>query len=158
MPTFHLTCGLPGAGKTTLARQLERKHGALRLTTDEWLLRLFGDDITAAENEQFRARLEGLLLDLAVQALQRGVDVVLDFGVWSRSEREEFRARAAAVGARTELHFLDVPLDELLARLQVRNRTQSAGTFRISEAQLRLWATWFERPDADELPPREPAD
>jgi predicted kinase len=156
MPTLHLTCGLPGAGKTTLARQLERQHGALRLTTDEWLVRLFGADITMAENELFRGRLEGLLLDTAVRALELGVDVVLDFGVWSRSEREEFRARAAAAGARSELHYLDVPLDELLARLAIRNEHEPAGTFRIREHQLRLWATWFEAPSPDELQSREP--
>ena len=31
-----LTCGLPGAGKTTLARRLAVEHGAVRLTKDEW--------------------------------------------------------------------------------------------------------------------------
>jgi hypothetical protein len=32
-----LTCGLPGAGKTTLATQLASKRSAVRLTKDEWL-------------------------------------------------------------------------------------------------------------------------
>ena len=156
MPTLHLTCGLPGAGKTTLARQIEREHNALRLTTDEWLVRIFGDDMTMAENETYRPQLEyHLFPDLAVRALELGVNVVLDFGVWARSEREDFRGRASAVGARSELHFLDVPIDELLRRLEVRNKTQPAATFRITEEQLRLWATWFERPDVDELLPRE---
>jgi Predicted kinase len=36
MPTLHLMVGLPCSGKTTLARQLEHKYSALRLTTDEW--------------------------------------------------------------------------------------------------------------------------
>lgn len=157
MPTLHLTCGLPGAGKTTLARQLEEQHRAIRLTTDEWLLRLFGDNITMAENEQFRATLEReLLLDLAMRVLELGIDVILDFGVWSRAEREEFRDRAATVGARSELHVLNVPLDELLTRLALRNREQQAATFRISEEQLLLWASAFEAPAEDELLPREP--
>ena len=33
-----LTCGLPGAGKTTLATELSAERGALRLTQDEWLI------------------------------------------------------------------------------------------------------------------------
>lgn len=37
MPTLFLMCGLPGSGKTTLAKQLERERSALRLTPDEWL-------------------------------------------------------------------------------------------------------------------------
>ena len=32
-----LTCGLPGAGKTALARQLAADRSAVRLTKDEWL-------------------------------------------------------------------------------------------------------------------------
>jgi predicted kinase len=42
--TLHLMVGLPCSGKTTLARQLETKYSALRLTTDEWHIRLFGYD------------------------------------------------------------------------------------------------------------------
>jgi adenylate kinase family enzyme len=32
-----LTCGLPGAGKTALARRLAADRSAARLTKDEWL-------------------------------------------------------------------------------------------------------------------------
>lgn len=35
-----LTCGLPAAGKTTIARQLAADRSALRLTQDEWLIAL----------------------------------------------------------------------------------------------------------------------
>ncbi|WP_012692376.1 AAA family ATPase [Deinococcus deserti] len=41
-PALHLLVGLPGAGKTTLARELETQYAALRLTPDEWMLPLFG--------------------------------------------------------------------------------------------------------------------
>jgi len=32
---LHLICGLPGSGKTTLAKKLEREHTAIRLCPDE---------------------------------------------------------------------------------------------------------------------------
>lgn len=35
-----LTCGLPGAGKTSLARRLAAERGAVRLTKDDWLVAL----------------------------------------------------------------------------------------------------------------------
>ena len=67
--------GLPFSGKTTLARELEAEHAALRLTTDEWHIRLFGDDFGDADDpghERHNSRhgaLESLLWDVAAQAL-----------------------------------------------------------------------------------------
>jgi predicted kinase len=153
--TLHLTCGLPCAGKTTLARQIEA-GGALRLTADEWIIRLHGDHPKTGRDQAIRGSVEGALLDLAMRVLALGVDVVLDFGVWTRAEREAFRGRAAAIGARSELHLLDVPEDVLFARLAARNADLPPGTYAADEDEMRLWATWFERPDEDELQPREP--
>jgi predicted kinase len=149
-------CGMPCSGKTTLAKQLERDAPAVRLTTDEWLMRLLDSEPSDHPDAPIRDRLEALLLDLAMRLLSMSVDVVLDFGVWSRSEREDFRARAAAVGARSELHFLNVSLNDLLARLPARNANLPPGTYRIEPEQMRLWWTWFEPPAAEELLPREP--
>lgn len=65
-PTLHLLIGLPGSGKTTLARRLEAEHAALRLTPDEWMLLLFG----AGESEGKRWVLESeLLWGVAARAL-----------------------------------------------------------------------------------------
>ena len=36
-PTLVLMCGLPGAGKSTLARKIERERSIVRLRTDEWM-------------------------------------------------------------------------------------------------------------------------
>ncbi len=74
-----------------------------------------------------------MLWDVAARALGLGGDVILDFGVWSRSEREDFRARAAQLGAASELHYLDVSEAVLLARLRARNAQPPPGTFVISE-------------------------
>jgi predicted kinase len=151
-----LICGLPCAGKTTLAKRIERERSALRLTPDEWIARLFGAEISTEALDAARDPVEAALWDLAARVLGLGVDVILDFGFWSRQEREEFRARAAALGARIEVHFLDVPEEILLKRLAARNAQPPPGTFAIDEARLMLWARDFEPPGADELRPRDP--
>jgi predicted kinase len=76
--------------------------------------------------------------------------VVLDFGLWSRAERDDFRARAAALGARTVICFLDVSHAELSARLAARNANLPTGTFHVSQEQLDLWWSWFEAPTRQE--------
>ena len=41
-PVLVLTVGLPGAGKTTVARRLAAELPAVRLTPDDWMKPLFG--------------------------------------------------------------------------------------------------------------------
>ncbi len=155
MPTLYLTCGLPGSGKTTLAKRIERSRNALRLTADEWLFVLFGPDpelpkIKGAPSPQ-RNTVEALQWGVAARALALGIDVVIDWGVWSRQERDDYRARAAVLGARVILCFVDAPLAELARRLQARNANLPPGAFKIDAHDLELWSTWFERPTDDEL-------
>jgi predicted kinase len=47
-PTLYVMVGLPGAGKTTYARHLEAEKQVLRLTPDEWMIPLFGRELTGS--------------------------------------------------------------------------------------------------------------
>ena len=151
-PTLFLTCGLPGSGKSTLATRLEQEVPALRLTADEWLHELY-PTITTAEAEEgaLRSRVEPLQWKLALRALQLGCDVVLDWGLWSREERDLYRTGARDAGARVVLCLLDPPVDELWARLSRRNADRPFGAFEITKEALLRWAKLFQRPTAEEL-------
>ena len=81
--------------------------------------------------------------------------MILDFGFWERDEREDFRLRAKQLGAGSEVHFLDVPEDELLRRLEERNSRPSPESFLISEEAMKPWIAFFQRPTPDELERRE---
>ncbi len=139
MATLHLMVGLPCSGKTTLARRLESEKAALRLTADEWQLRLFGQDAEEPEHDARHTLIETMLWDIASRALALGTNVILDFGFWAREEREDFRLRAKQLGASSEVHFLDVPEDELMRRLAVRNAQPSQESFHIPEAMMKPW-------------------
>ena len=151
-PTLYLTCGLPGSGKTTLAKRLELEAPALRLTADDWLHDLYPGISTAeAENGPYRRRVERLQWMIAVRALELGGAVVLDWGVWGREERDLYRTGARDIGARVVLCLLDPPIDELWNRLSRRNTDRPFGAFDIPKASLVRWSHQFERPTAEEL-------
>lgn len=147
MPTLYLICGLPGSGKTTLARQLEVEKRALRLTPDEWMARIVGDGY----DEQKRAEVESIQWEIAARVLSLGMNVILDFGFWGRDERDEYRARAHTLGARTEVRFLNVSKEELLKRLSERNSSGQKDVFQVTEQQLDSWLQLFQPPTPDEL-------
>jgi hypothetical protein len=77
----YLIVGLPGAGKTTYAKELEINAPALRLTPDEWQIVLFGDQNPPDK----RDLVEGKLVQLGMRAAELGINVVFDFGFWART-------------------------------------------------------------------------
>jgi predicted kinase len=127
---LYLTVGLPGAGKTTLARRIADTEGILRLTPDEWMAPLFND----SDGDGRRDILEGRMIWVAHEVLRSKAAVVLDFGCWSPDERYAIRVIAESVGARFDLRH--VSLEEAERRARARSRWESAPgtTFPMSDA------------------------
>jgi predicted kinase len=147
--------GLPCSGKTTLARKLEHELSALRLTTDEWHIQLFGQDAEDPEHDARHTLIEMMLWKVASRALELGTNVILDFGFWAREEREDYRFRAKELGASSEVHFLDIPTGELMRRLKARNSQSLPVSFYIPEEMMKPWIAIFQRPTPDELERRD---
>ena len=143
-PRLVLLCGLPASGKTTLARQLAASYDAVRLNPDEWEAALDVDPF----DEGFQTRLEAAFWELAQRLLVLGTSVVLEWGFWARSERDEKREAARTLGVAVELRFLDVPYEELVRRVVARG---AAGGIAITEGHMERYRSSFEPPTDDEL-------
>ena len=96
------------------------------LCPDEWLAALCGP-ARSKQLDNLRGPVEALQRDVAARALELGVYVVLENGFWSRAERDDYRAWAHSVGARVELHYLDVSRHELWSHLARRNAALPLG-------------------------------
>ena len=111
-----LICGLPGAGKTTLAKQMADELSGIRFCPDEWM-----EDLgVSLWNTAFREKLETRLWLLGKELLQLEQTVILEYGFWGRSERDEKLREARTLGASVELHFLDTPIETIKERLATR--------------------------------------
>lgn len=67
-------------------------------------------------------RCEAQKWQIAEQLIQNGIDIVFDLGFGAREQRQYYRDRILAPGAKAFIHFLDVPTD--MRREQVRRRNQ----------------------------------
>ena len=149
--TLHFLCGKAGAGKSTLAQRLAATEGALLISEDVWLARLFGEEMATFDDYRERAlRLRTVAGPLVVDLLRTGVPVVLDFPANTRSARAWFRSLFEAAGASHVLHFIDTPDEECLARIGVRNRERPEGSHHLSEADFAHISSFFEPPEAGE--------
>jgi predicted kinase len=145
--TLFLMVGLPGAGKTTRARELALVHDALRLTPDEWHLLLLGTSLRA---DGKRDVLEAQMISIALRTLRLGTSVVLDFGLWGRDERSALRWLAGEAGASCQIVYLPVDLDVQLARIANREDRTAAEYFPMPKADVVRWRAQFQVPDAAE--------
>jgi predicted kinase len=132
MATAHLLHGYLGVGKTTLARHLEHELPAVRFTHDEWMTRLYGDDpdVERAEFEDMCRRVHAQMEPVWSRCLQLGLDVVLDFGLWSRQERDALRAKIVALGVLARLYRVTCSDSVAWQRIEKRN-TELSGDFLI---------------------------
>ncbi len=145
--TVYLIVGLPGAGTTTRAKELEKSASALRLTPDEWQILLFGDQNPPDK----RDLVEGKLVQLGMRAAELGINVVFDFGFWSTDERSALRWIAGAVGARCHVVYLPIDPDEQRRRVTARFVATPDYTFPMSDVELERWRARFQAPDDEEL-------
>jgi predicted kinase len=148
-PRLVLLCGLPASGKTTLAGEIADAYGAVRLNPDEWELALGVDPFDA----EFQGRLEAEFSRLTERLLALGTSVILDWGFWARSERDEKRDLGRSLGAAVELRFLDVPYEELVRRVEDR---RADGGLAITESHMEAYRGIFQPPTADELASYDP--
>jgi hypothetical protein len=71
-----IVCGLPGAGKTTYGKALERRLPSVRLCPDEWMDALSID----LYDETSRGRIEALQSTLGKRLLELGLIVIIEWG------------------------------------------------------------------------------
>jgi predicted kinase len=138
-----IVCGLPGSGKTTLAKSLAEQHDGTIYSADDWMDALGIDLWDSAK----RDAIEGLQWHQAQDLLRLGGTAIIEWGTWARSERDTLRDGARALGASGELIFLDLPPETLFERISARGRENPP----ITLEQLREFSAAIERPTAEEF-------
>jgi predicted kinase len=138
-----IVCGLPGSGKTTLAKSLESGLRAVRFSPDEWMETL----TLNLWDEEWRGKIEALQWKLGQELLALGLKVIIEWGTWGRSERDTLRLQARALGAAVELHYVSAPADVLFDRIQRRGIEKPP----IDRDAVSRWFEIFQAPTSEEM-------
>ncbi|WP_435271985.1 AAA family ATPase [Streptomyces parvulus] len=151
-PVVYLLVGLTGSGKTTYAKQRLVPTGAVRLSVDEEVHSRHGRyGVDYAEHEYFSLE-EPVVAEIRERLaalVAAGQDVVLDHGLWLRPAREEWKKLVKSAGGRWRLLYFPVPREELLRRLNERNRRDDANALAVSPSALDDFYARFDPPEGE---------
>lgn len=141
-------CGKICAGKSTLARRLRDELPAVILNTDELTLAFpFDHDETYPVIKRY-------VMDKAVQIARAGANVVLDFGFWSRADRNEAKAFFAEAGVELEWRYVSVTDEEWRRNIAARNERVLSGeenSYFVDEGLAEKCLRLFDEPEPTEL-------
>ncbi|MDT5013569.1 MAG: hypothetical protein QOH57_5186 [Mycobacterium sp.] len=141
-------CGPAGAGKSTVARQLEAE-GMTRLSVDQeaWRRGVRSMPLPPQLLDEIEHDLRARLLDL----VSAGVDVVLDFSFWSRRARAEYRDLLRPLGIVPETIYLATSRAVALERMATRGH-EHGDDYALPVDLAASYFDHFEPPTADEGP------
>lgn len=153
MAKVIMICGKICSGKSTYAGRLRRENDAVLLSIDEIMLAMFGQYVGEMHDE-YVARTEKYLFGKSLEIIDSGINVVLDWGVWTEAERAEAREFYESRGIGYELHYIDVSDAVWRERIAKRNNAISEGridAYYVDENLAAKFGAIFEPPADEEI-------
>lgn len=147
--TAILICGKICSGKSTYVNQLRRERHAAVLSCDDLTLALFDENL-GSRHEEITQKAQDYLFQRAAELLALGVNVILEWGFWTRESRgaaeEFFRNR----GFETEWHYIEVSDAVWKQRIEKRNAAKE-GSYFVDEGVAKKCMALFQPPERKEI-------
>ena len=135
--------GFIGSGKTTKAREIENSTKAIRLTPDEWMLKLYGENPPADKFGDYLNNIFEIMESIWFKIAKNDGNVILDYGFWTKESRNDIIAKMNEYKFCYQWIILDVEIDECKKRNLMRGLSKEK-TLEISENTFELLANQFE--------------
>jgi len=153
MPKVLIMCGKICSGKSTYAEKLKLENKAVILSVDELTLALFENQ--AGEKLDFYVeKLKEYFLKKSLDIVEAGADVILDWGFWTKKERDYAREFYDLRNISYQFYYMNVGIDEWKKRILKRNqeiKREQLEAYPIDKGLLSKVERMFEEPDRKEL-------
>ncbi len=147
-------CGKIGCGKTYYANRLKEQEHAVILSTDEVTYDLTNNQQGEGYDE-FARRVNLYLRKKAVEIVNAGRTVILDWGFWTKENRKEIKRYGENNGVLVEMHYIDIDDKTWYENIEKRNNEVISGnggsSFYVDEGLLNKVSSLFEIPEKEEI-------
>ena len=147
-------CGKIGCGKTYYANRLKEQEHAVILSTDEVTYDLTNNQQGDGYDE-FAIRVNLYLRKKAVEIVNAGCTVILDWGFWTKENRKEIKRYGENNGVLVEMHYIDIDDKTWYENIEKRNNEVISGnggsSFYVNEGLLNKVSSLFVIPEKEEI-------
>lgn len=153
MAKVYLICGKLCCGKTTYSQKLCAESDAVLLSVDEMTLTVFSQNC-GEKHDEYVLNAKKYLLNKSLDLIDKKINVVLDWGFWTRKEREFTKDFYKSRGIDCELHYIDISDETWKASIEQRNKaviTDKTSAYYVGENLLAKCNSIFEAPSEDEI-------
>lgn len=129
------------------------KDNAVVLSVDEIMLTVFKHD-TGEKHDEYVRRIKKYLLKKIPEFISVGISVILDWGFWTKQERDLTRKFCKSHNIKYETHYIDINDELWKQRINNRNNMVSAGksdVYFVDDGLAEKFISMFEAPDEDEI-------
>ncbi len=153
MAKVILICGKICSGKTTYAQKLCKENNAILLSVDEITLALFGQHC-GDKHDEYVEKTEKYLLNKSLEFLEKSINVVLDWGFWTKTERKAVKEFYKSSGIECELYYIEISDETWKSRLHKRNNAvlaEETSAYYVDDNLAAKFSSIFEVPSEDEI-------
>lgn len=154
MSKVYLICGKICSGKTTYAESFCKENNAILLSVDEIMLSLFDQCCGPELHMEYDRKIKGYLFDKSLEILEKGSDVILDWGFWTKEERDYAKNFYKSRNIDCELHYVEVSDETWEQQLNKRNNEvleNKAKAYYMEHSRALEFASKFRKPDNNEI-------
>lgn len=153
MAKVYILCGKICSGKSTYSQQLRKDKKAVILSVDDITLTLLGQN-GGDTLDVYVEKLEQYFFQKSVEIVETGINVVLDWGFWTKTERDFAKQFYGSRGIEYEFHYISINDEEWYCRLDKRNKDvqeKKSDAYYVDEGLAEKFKSIFEIPGKDEI-------
>lgn len=147
-------CGKICSGKSYYAKQIKEKENAVILSKDEATYELI-DNKQGEFYNVFAEKVNKYLMKKAVEIVKAGCNIILDWGFWTKAERQETTKYFNQFGIDVEWHYIDIEQtrwEQLIEERNIKIQSGNGGSdIYVDEGLLNKLLSKIEEPTRDEM-------
>lgn len=153
MAKAFLISGKICCGKSTYAERLRIENNAVLLSVDEIMLAIFGP-YTGDKHDEYTEKIQKYFFEKSVEIINSGINVILDWGFWSKCKRTEAREFYTVRDIECEFYYIDISDKVWKERIEHRNELvlkRENAAYIIDSNLAAKFESLFEPPSEDEV-------